>query len=113
LFSPTLAKGDALVFDHRILHDVPVWHGTSPHIILRTDVIFERCASHALSWNSFPLSAGDLNMDIIDGTLKGYHDIELDKYISFLPEVRTAPLAKLFRHMPLAIPYALWAVLLT
>lgn len=40
--------GDALVFDHRLRHDAPSWYGAKSRIILRTDIIFERCAPHAL-----------------------------------------------------------------
>ena len=35
--------GSALVFDHRILHDSEMIRGTAPKIIMRTDIIFERC----------------------------------------------------------------------
>ncbi len=34
-----------LVFDHRILHDSEPYTGKTPKIILRTDVIFERCGA--------------------------------------------------------------------
>ena len=37
--------GSCLVFDHRILHDSELYSGTTPKIILRTDVIFERCGT--------------------------------------------------------------------
>jgi NAD+ synthetase len=40
--------GDVLVFDHRVLHDGSTWHGTAPRILLRTDIIYERCSSHAV-----------------------------------------------------------------
>ncbi len=37
--------GRALIFDHRILHDAEPWRGgSSPRVIIRTDLIFERCA---------------------------------------------------------------------
>lgn len=41
-------RGDVLVFDHRVLHDGSTWNGTDSRILLRTDIIFERCASHAV-----------------------------------------------------------------
>jgi NAD+ synthetase len=49
--------GDVLVFDHRVLHDGSTWNGTSPRILLRTDIIYERCSSHAIhvSKRSAPL----------------------------------------------------------
>ncbi|KAF2194051.1 hypothetical protein K469DRAFT_709547 [Zopfia rhizophila CBS 207.26] len=49
-------KGDAFVFDHRLLHDASIWQGSGSRIVLRTDVIFERCASHAITWSSFNMS---------------------------------------------------------
>ena len=35
-------EGRALLFDHRLLHDSEPWSGTSPKVIIRTDIIFER-----------------------------------------------------------------------
>lgn len=35
--------GQGLLFDHRLLHDVEPWHGQSDRLILRTDIVFERC----------------------------------------------------------------------
>ena len=35
--------GSAIIFDHRLLHDCQTWHGDSDRVILRTDLIFERC----------------------------------------------------------------------
>ncbi len=52
-------------------------------------------------------------MDTTDGASRGYHDYELDEFISFLPEVRTAPLAKLFRRIPPDNVSAPLAVLVT
>jgi nicotinic acid mononucleotide adenylyltransferase len=47
-----------LVFDHRVLHDGAPWNGTGPRILLRTDIIYERCSSHAVhvSQGSTPLA---------------------------------------------------------
>ncbi len=36
-------KGTALLFDHRILHDSESLNGKKDKILLRTDIIFERC----------------------------------------------------------------------
>lgn len=36
-------SGSALVFDHRLLHDSEELHGSTPKVIIRTDVVFERC----------------------------------------------------------------------
>jgi hypothetical protein len=35
------ARGDALVFDHRLCHDVQRWDGPGPRIIVRGDVVYE------------------------------------------------------------------------
>jgi NAD+ synthetase len=35
--------GRILLFDHRLLHDASPWEGPGNRIIVRTDVIFERC----------------------------------------------------------------------
>jgi len=35
--------GRALIFDHRLLHDGEAWNGDQPRLLLRTDIIFERC----------------------------------------------------------------------
>ena len=40
-FDPLL--GEALVFDHRLLHEATSWLGEQSRIVLRTDLIFERC----------------------------------------------------------------------
>lgn len=37
--------GACLVFDHRILHDAEAYSGATQKIILRTDLIFERCGT--------------------------------------------------------------------
>ncbi len=37
--------GDCLVFDHRLLHDAEAYVGEAQKLILRTDVIFERCGT--------------------------------------------------------------------
>lgn len=33
--------GDALVFDHRVCHDVETWRGHDPRVIVRADVVYE------------------------------------------------------------------------
>lgn len=43
LAAPAVGLGGALVFDHRVLHEGGVWRGEGVRLILRTDVIFERC----------------------------------------------------------------------
>ena len=35
--------GRALIFDHRLLHDGQPWQGQEARLLLRTDLIFERC----------------------------------------------------------------------
>lgn len=35
--------GRALIFDHRLLHDAEAWQGQEPRLLMRTDIIFERC----------------------------------------------------------------------
>lgn len=35
--------GGALLFDHRMLHDAEGWQAETPRIIIRTDIVFERC----------------------------------------------------------------------
>jgi NAD+ synthetase len=35
--------GRALIFDHRLLHDAQPWHGQEARLLMRTDIIFERC----------------------------------------------------------------------
>ncbi|KAH8648806.1 hypothetical protein BGZ60DRAFT_534943 [Tricladium varicosporioides] len=49
-------RGDVLVFDHRILHDASIWDGTDSRIIIRTDIIFQRCGGHAINIPSSALS---------------------------------------------------------
>lgn len=39
------SAGDCLVFDHRLLHDAEAYTGSGQKVILRTDVIFERCGT--------------------------------------------------------------------
>jgi NAD+ synthetase len=34
-------EGDAIVFDHRVCHDVERWEGPGPRIIIRADVVYE------------------------------------------------------------------------
>ncbi len=38
-----LNAGEALVFDHRVLHDAEPWAGPGDRVVLRTDVIWQRC----------------------------------------------------------------------
>jgi NAD+ synthetase len=117
LFSVPLSKGDALIFDHRIIHDAPIWHGTSSRIILRTDVVFERCASHAIPWTNFSCQTSVCDPEpgekwANDPTYRkahlvlgeeinkaGYFDDDLAEFVPFLPEVRTAPLRNLFSNL--------------
>jgi NAD+ synthetase len=35
--------GTAIVFDHRLLHEGRAWTGAQPRLLVRADVIFERC----------------------------------------------------------------------
>ena len=35
------ARGQALVFDHRLCHDVQRWEGPGPRVIIRADVVYE------------------------------------------------------------------------
>jgi hypothetical protein len=35
------ARGHALVFDHRLCHDVQRWEGPGPRVIVRADVVYE------------------------------------------------------------------------
>ncbi|MCX4247150.1 NAD(+) synthase [Paraliomyxa miuraensis] len=37
------APGSAVVFDHRLLHEGLAWDGDEPRLLLRADVVFERC----------------------------------------------------------------------
>jgi hypothetical protein len=34
-------EGDAVVFDHRVCHDVERWDGPGPRIVVRADVVYE------------------------------------------------------------------------
>ena len=34
-------EGEALVFDHRLCHDVERWDGPGPRVIVRGDVVYE------------------------------------------------------------------------
>ena len=36
-------SGSGILFDHRMLHDASEWKGESSRIIIRTDIIFEKC----------------------------------------------------------------------
>jgi NAD+ synthetase len=36
-------RGRALLFDHRLLHDSQPWTGTTPKVIIRTDIMFKKC----------------------------------------------------------------------
>ncbi len=66
---PTL--GRALLFDHRLLHDVEPWQGLADRLILRTDIVFERCGLQPTTIPSSlpseifgtPLSSSTLNAD--------------------------------------------------
>jgi hypothetical protein len=41
LLSVSPSLGDALVFDHRLCHDVQRWDGPGPRVIVRGDVVYE------------------------------------------------------------------------
>ncbi len=41
LFAVHPSKGDALVFDHRLCHDVERWNGPGDRVIIRGDVVYE------------------------------------------------------------------------
>ncbi len=41
LLSVHPARGQALVFDHRLCHDVERWDGPGPRVIVRADVVYE------------------------------------------------------------------------
>jgi NAD+ synthetase len=70
LLSVQPKAGSALVFDHRLLHDAEGWEGDTPRIIMRTDIIFERCGEAfteaspvASSLSSNPLKTRDLSLE--------------------------------------------------
>jgi len=50
-------KGCVLIIDHRILHEATPWTGPGDRILLRTDIIFERCGipSSPVSKPGYPL----------------------------------------------------------
>ncbi len=43
LTSVDTRAGRALAFDHRLLHDSTPWEGPGERLLLRTDIVFERC----------------------------------------------------------------------
>ncbi len=43
IIKSTPRAGRVVTFDHRVLHDAEPWSGKNPRVIIRTDVIFERC----------------------------------------------------------------------
>ncbi len=45
LLSVTPKAGNAIAFDHRLLHDCSRWHSKHRRTILRTDIVFERCGN--------------------------------------------------------------------
>lgn len=45
LFAHAPREGSALVLDHRVRHDGEPWRGPGAKIIVRTDVVFERCGA--------------------------------------------------------------------
>ena len=119
LFEVSASVGDAVVFDHRLLHDTSVWDHESSRIILRTDVVFERCASHAISpralsirdqypkqypdeaWSQDPTYRKAYQVfgsasAVVDA---GYFEDGLDKVPQFDPELWTAPLAVLTNNL--------------
>jgi NAD+ synthetase len=119
LFEVPASVGDAVVFDHRLLHDASLWEYESPRIILRTDVIFKRCGSHAISPQSlcirdqypeqYPDDAWTRDPTyrkayrVLGSTSAvfeaGYFDDGLDKTPRFNPELWTAPLGVITNNL--------------
>jgi len=38
-------SGNALLFNHRLLHSATPWHGNHDRLVLRTDIVFTRCGT--------------------------------------------------------------------
>lgn len=49
LAAVTHRRGRALVFDHRLLHEQETFDGPGVRVLLRTDIVYRRCAPRALS----------------------------------------------------------------
>ncbi len=131
LFEVAASVGDALVFDHRLLHDAPQWQGAGSRIILRTDVIFERCGSHAISCDPLQALALSAVKDArwaqdptyrkaypVLGTEEaivhaGYFDDGLAEPPKKDPGMWTAPLGVVFDNLSRSTPEAPLAVLVT
>ena len=45
LYRVAAQPGSCLLMDHRILHDAEEYTGVTQKVILRTDLIFERCGT--------------------------------------------------------------------
>ena len=107
--------GDALVFDHRLLHDGSTWHGPGSRILLRTDIIFERCAPHVIQTPKprvvLPSSLGQWACDLTyrkayeilgseeDIEEAGYFDDGLQDYPPLDPRWWTAPFDKILKRL--------------
>lgn len=123
LFEVPASIGDALVFDHRLLHDASKWEYKSPRIILRTDVIFERCGSHAIIPRSLSSKAKDHEqypdeawtrdpfyrkaypqLGSTEALIRaGFFDDGLGQVPHFDPELLTAPLGTLINNLTKAV----------
>lgn len=122
LLEVTASQGDAIVFDHRQLHDFPFYPVEDSRIILRTDVIFERCGYHAIHWDRLVPDAYDLDRTLPhakwaqDPTYRkaysvlgneeaiehaGYYDDGLTGHDLLTSMVWTAPLGVLFHNLSL------------
>ncbi|KAH6665468.1 hypothetical protein B0J14DRAFT_232462 [Halenospora varia] len=107
-------RGDVLVFDHRILHDASAWNAKDSRIILRTDIIFERCGGHAINvpssapltlpsagWASDPFyrKAYEIYGDATAIEEAGYFDDGLQNGPTFDPTWWSAPFDKIQRAL--------------
>lgn len=107
--------GDALVFDHRLLHDGSTWHGPGSRILLRTDIIFELCAPHVIQapkpgvaplsahvpWSYDPTyrKAHEILGSAQDIEEAGYFDDGLQDHPPLDPRWWTAPFDKILAHL--------------
>ena len=122
--------GRALAFDHRVLHDSTPWEGPGERLLLRTDIVFERCGLQPIrpELPGFGASGDDeLDADPYYGPLFRYlgsrEAVEEAGYFSETPSsVRTAtgdlhwmvtPLHKLEERLTQAPSDADLAVLVT
>lgn len=67
LFSVQPKAGSTLIFDHRILHDSDVIKSSAEKIIMRTDIVFERCGlpRRARVTASRPLGMPETNVSTV------------------------------------------------